>query len=300
MNDPIYKIKDWTQHFENSRSRVVENLRWVSVPNRHDGEGYSIVMEQKNAAELFAAWVLIIQVASKCKERGTLTRDDGTALTAKSLARKTKAPEQWFVNAFNFFTDKTLWLEREGENIEVTGDCHLPVTHPSPAHNPSAEGRKDRREEIGGDILASADTQPQANGGKIFWNAVEGFQNIQPVNRDQWKLAFPACDLDRQFAAMHVWLLANPAKAKKSNWCRFITTWLSSSQDRGGDISSTGRISVNSDPSALVEGWSSPNPQPDLDELFDMERIARERDEEAARIAGEEPKFEIMEESACF
>ena len=54
------------------------------------------------------------------------------------------------------------------------------------------------------------------------------------------------------------------------------------------------------DASDEVEGWSSPNPQPDLDELFDMERIARERDEEAAQIAGEEPEFEIMEESACF
>ena len=54
------------------------------------------------------------------------------------------------------------------------------------------------------------------------------------------------------------------------------------------------------DASDEVEGWSSPNPQPDLDELFDMDRIARERDEEAARIAGEEPEFEIMEESACF
>ena len=54
------------------------------------------------------------------------------------------------------------------------------------------------------------------------------------------------------------------------------------------------------DTTDIVESWSSPNPQPDLDELFDIKRIARERDEEAAQIAGEEPEFEMMEETTCF
>jgi uncharacterized protein YdaU (DUF1376 family) len=54
------------------------------------------------------------------------------------------------------------------------------------------------------------------------------------------------------------------------------------------------------DTADIVESWSSPNPQPDLDELFDIKRIARERDEEAAQIAGEEPEFEMMEETSCF
>lgn len=39
---------------------------------------------------------------------------------------------------------------------------------------------------------------------------------------------------------MSEWLKANPTKAKKSNWLRFITNWLARQQDRGGDTPSNG------------------------------------------------------------
>lgn len=38
---------------------------------------------------------------------------------------------------------------------------------------------------------------------------------------------------------MHSWLMANPKKAHKSNWERFITNWLARAQDRGGDATAT-------------------------------------------------------------
>ena len=120
---PLYIVKDWQKLFENNRSRTVENLRWVCVPNKHDGEGYATVMEQENAAELFAAWVLILQVASKCQERGTLMREDGTPMTAKTLAMKTRAEKSWFENALNFFTTKVKWLECQATDRQVSPDC---------------------------------------------------------------------------------------------------------------------------------------------------------------------------------
>jgi hypothetical protein len=112
MKERIYSIRDWDEHYENSRSRRVESLRWVPVPNKHDGEGYGLVMEQDDAAELFAAWVLILQVASKCSTRGTLAREDGTAMSARTLAAKTRAPEAWFSRALEFFSVNVLWLEK--------------------------------------------------------------------------------------------------------------------------------------------------------------------------------------------
>jgi hypothetical protein len=36
--------------------------------------------------------------------------------------------------------------------------------------------------------------------------------------------------------AMEQWLKANPAKARKSNWRKFVTSWLAKEQDRGGDL----------------------------------------------------------------
>jgi hypothetical protein len=61
----------------------------VPVPNKHDGEGYLTIMEQKKGIVMYGCWHLILQVASKCDPRGTLIKEDGTPHTAESIARKT-------------------------------------------------------------------------------------------------------------------------------------------------------------------------------------------------------------------
>lgn len=71
--------------------------------------------------------------------------------------------------------------------------------------------------------------------GKIIWQSADGFAGITERDRAEWAEAYPAVNLDRQLAAMHQWLLANPTKARKSNWRRFVTGWFSRKQDRGGD-----------------------------------------------------------------
>lgn len=79
--------------------------------------------------------------------------------------------------------------------------------------------------------------QKKKEGGEteLAWSVEAGWNGITDADRDSWKSAYPACDLDRQLAAMGEWLKANPEKARKSNWRRFVTNWLSKSQDRGGD-----------------------------------------------------------------
>lgn len=70
----------------------------------------------------------------------------------------------------------------------------------------------------------------------VAWSAGAGWEGIGNDLKAEWAIAYPACDLDRQLAAMHSWLKANPLKARKSNWTRFITNWLGKEQDRGGDL----------------------------------------------------------------
>lgn len=69
------------------------------------------------------------------------------------------------------------------------------------------------------------------------WSIEHGWRGIGDDARRRWKLAFPACEIDRQLAAMDVWLRANPEKARKSRWEQFVSNWLSRSQERGGDLS---------------------------------------------------------------
>lgn len=74
---------------------------------------------------------------------------------------------------------------------------------------------------------------------EVQWSP-SGWVGINDADKAAWLAAYPACDIDRQLAAMGEWLKANPKKAIKSNYRRFITNWLSRSQDHGGDTKSNG------------------------------------------------------------
>ena len=53
-----------------------------------------------------------------------------------------------------------------------------------------------------------------------------------------WGIAYPACDINRELAAMLEWIKSNPQKGKKKNYRRFIVNWLARSQERGGGMKS--------------------------------------------------------------
>jgi hypothetical protein len=81
-------------------------------------------------------------------------------------------------------------------------------------------------------VLARSENQtvPAALG----WGEEKSFFGITGQDREQWAEAFPAVEIDVELARAHAWLVANPKKAKRSNWRKFIFDWLSRSQDRGG------------------------------------------------------------------
>jgi hypothetical protein len=69
----------------------------------------------------------------------------------------------------------------------------------------------------------------------LRWSAESGWVGITDADRAEWSQAYPAADLSVEIAKANQWLKANPKKARKSNWRRWLTTvWLSKCQDRGG------------------------------------------------------------------
>jgi hypothetical protein len=68
----------------------------------------------------------------------------------------------------------------------------------------------------------------------VSWTADAGWTGITDADRQEWAQAYPACDLAAELAKATSWLKANPAKAHRSNWRRFLVSWLTRSQDRGG------------------------------------------------------------------
>lgn len=108
-----------------------------------------------------------------------------------------------------------------------------------------AESELSADKDAGASSSASARTRRKSAGpsrtssSTVQWSPDNGWQGIQDSDRRRWDAAYPACNLDRQLAAMDAWLRSNPAKAHKKRWDRFVTNWLSRSQDRGGDTPTT-------------------------------------------------------------
>lgn len=119
-----YKIKNWSEYFENNRSKTVKDLHWVPIPNKHDGERYTKIMLHENGAKIFSAWILLLQVASRCQPRGSLVRSNGTPYDSEALSLKTRAPAEWFDISIPFLME-IAWLET------VASDCQDPDAKPA-------------------------------------------------------------------------------------------------------------------------------------------------------------------------
>lgn len=57
--------------------------------------------------------------------------------------------------------------------------------------------------------------------------------NIEDGDLIFWKATYPACNIEFELNKMADWLLSNPDK-RKTRYRRFISGWLSRTQDRGG------------------------------------------------------------------
>ena len=68
----------------------------------------------------------------------------------------------------------------------------------------------------------------------IGWTEKTGWQGITDADRQEWLEAYPLALLDQELAKATAWLKANPARAKRSNWRKFLVGWLTRCQDGGG------------------------------------------------------------------
>ncbi|MBC7820023.1 MAG: hypothetical protein IAG10_24335 [Planctomycetaceae bacterium] len=109
---PLYRIRDWSDHFETSESRKrVHSLGWVGVPTKHDGKTFRRLMRRTDGVTIYGAWVLILAVAAKCPTRGTLADGDGP-LSADDIADMTGAPADAIKTALEVLTgDQIRWIE---------------------------------------------------------------------------------------------------------------------------------------------------------------------------------------------
>lgn len=101
---------------------------------------------------------------------------------------------------------------------------------------------------------------------KVEW------ENITDLDKKIWKEAYPACDIELDLAQMKAWLLSNPEK-KKKNYRRFITNWLSRSQEKGGTKNIVKKEDQDPELRHLIEGFGEHQGR------MMYERMKRQREE---------------------
>jgi hypothetical protein len=116
----MYRIRNWKRIFEKAQTREVHRTSWVAVPNSFEGRGFRRLMSRPDGIAIYGAWVLIVEIASKCPDRGELVRD-GTPLTCEDLALMTGGQVEAFRTAIEVLSQPEIgWIELADGGVDST------------------------------------------------------------------------------------------------------------------------------------------------------------------------------------
>lgn len=190
-----YRIKNWNQVFENSESRKLKNLNWVPLPNSWEGLGYARVTKHKNAVTIMAAWPLVIQIGSKCPQRGLLAKVDAP-LSVEDMADLTRMPAQIFDRALEALVDPLIgWVEivqiEKGENgvWEINLQSKSQNLPQSPDTSGSSGLEQNRTEQKGMEqkegMSIDIDSSSRSEDVVKLWNSQPSLPSIRDLTSDR-------------------------------------------------------------------------------------------------------------------
>ena len=137
----------------------------------------------------------------------------------KSTAGRSGASNRWQNDASAIRLPLAERWQNDG-SVPVPVPVPIPVSEPQQTtDSPEPRTKRARRQVTG-----------------ITWDSVSGFQNVTDSHKITWQFAYPNCAVETTLARMNMWLLANPTKAHKTNWLRFITSWFSRTREDGGNL----------------------------------------------------------------
>ena len=155
----------------------------------------------------------------------------------RSQAAKSAASGRWSGDASRIANAQQTHSKR------TANACHPTSTSTSTSNAISSPGGEDFQQAA--PVVATSEPPKRRTRSRpkdsISWSPESGWQGIATEHRQAWATAYPACTLDIELVRANEWLLANPTKAHKSNWRRFLVSWLTRSQDRGGTERSAGK-----------------------------------------------------------
>jgi len=247
-----------------------ENKRYYWLKLQSDfftGEDIKVIRSQKNGAEYLIFWLQLLLKSITRVEPGILRFKENIPYDDKILASITETSEDVVRSAMKLFQElgmiiiagngdiwiecvKTMvgsetqwnrWKKEERYNPKWLNE----TTSEDTGHFPAEIGQE--LDETGKipieleleldkdkDNIASNGNDRSQQNDKIDFNfTTKLWNNIADEDISMWGETYPACDIDIELRRMREWLLANPEK-RKHRYRRFITNWLTRSQDKGG------------------------------------------------------------------
>ena len=117
----------------------------------------------------------------------------------------------------------------ETEKSRVETEAEGPTSGPESDHRGSSDFALTPEPE---DKPKAADAQSRLCLNRETWQ----WENIKRQDIEAWHLAYPAVDIEGELLRAIQWVKAAGAKGHKSNWGRFLSSWFSRRQDRGGSM----------------------------------------------------------------
>ncbi len=118
-----YAIKRWSSRFENAQSRRTKDLNHSLTPHELNSTHLEHLMSKEGGPTALAVWHILIQLATRCPQRGLLVDEDGP-LTDKTIAKACHLTEAQVSKALSLLMSESIdWLDIVGcpQQILVTG-----------------------------------------------------------------------------------------------------------------------------------------------------------------------------------
>lgn len=217
----MLQIKNWDEIYENSRSRIIKDCRWVAIPNKQDGLGYSrLITGHGNGAAHYGVWVAIVCLCSRqtMPRQGYLTDDGtetGTPLTTLDISLVTRISEECIKEALPRFTEIG-WMFNNFNDMVPYGNEAALQSH-------SKEGN--RIEENG---IEQKEEEPLTD----YEQKIETYFSSK-INRAMilaWHNAHPGISVDKETLKAKAWLFANQHK-QKVRFGSFLNNWMNNAAD---------------------------------------------------------------------
>ncbi len=227
----VWCIADWAKIYEKAQSRAVKQWSWVAIPNKHDSDGYTRLLDHDHGVMHYGAWCLLVQVASKCEPRGVLWSTNRVPHTCESIGRITRVNPSVFREAIPRFIEIG-WLE-EVPKSTLIARYERAISHIT-GHNRTEQDITEQ-EDCSEPLRAAAEP------------AILDFPVVGKKDGNLWSLtahkvqelsaAFPGLDVLAESRKALAWCNANPSRRKTvRGMAAFLYRWMERAQNgsRGG------------------------------------------------------------------